>query len=247
MAITKCTRAVLLTSGTCFRNSGLISGLGKPLGQKASFFCLENEHWRIIALDTGYDSIAWPLVEYFKSPDCVLRQEQIEWLRNVVFAWDNDPRGIILLSHQQYFSRYDVWYPKQAKQLAEFISRPVLWFWGHEHRMAIYEENGVPGGIRAFGRCIGHGGMPVDLPPTTPRTPRQEECIVEFTDKRPYISDENITVGFNGYAQMLLQGNQVTINYVDVHGKFVCNCSPVTIWKRAKNRRTNSISQAAPP
>ncbi len=31
--------------------------------QRASFFCLENEHWQIIALDTGYNSIKWPLLE----------------------------------------------------------------------------------------------------------------------------------------------------------------------------------------
>jgi hypothetical protein len=35
---------------------------GKTHGQKASYFCLENQHWRIIALDTGYDSIGWPLL-----------------------------------------------------------------------------------------------------------------------------------------------------------------------------------------
>jgi hypothetical protein len=27
---------------------------GKPCAQKASFFCLENEYWRIIGLDTAY-------------------------------------------------------------------------------------------------------------------------------------------------------------------------------------------------
>jgi hypothetical protein len=116
--------------------------------------------------------------------------------------------------------------------------------------MAIYEEYGIPGSLRAFGRCIGHGGMPVDLPPTTPRTPKQEECIVEFTDKRLYISDENITVGFNGYAQMLLQGNQVTINYVDVHGKFVFTESFVT--EDGNLRRTGAtnlldLPAGAPP
>jgi hypothetical protein len=222
---------------------GLISN-GKPLGQKTSFFCLENEHWRIIALDTGYDSIGWPLVEYVVQLACALVPEQIEWLRNVVFAKHDDPRGIILLTHHQYYSRYDDQYPKQAVQLAEFISRPVLWFWGHEHRMAIYREHGVEGGIRAFGRCIGHGGMPVDLPPTTPRTPKQEECIVEFTDTRPYPNDENLTVGFNGYAQMLLRGNQATINYVDVHGAIVFSESWVT---EAENLRRTDASDLFRP
>ena len=103
---------------------------GKTHGQKASYFCLENQHWRIIALDTGYDSIGWPLLEYVFQPACPLRPEQIDWLRTVVRPRDDDPRGIILLTHQQYYSAYDNWYPQPARQLAEFFSRPVLWFWG---------------------------------------------------------------------------------------------------------------------
>jgi hypothetical protein len=191
---------------------------GKALGQKTSFFCLENDHWRFIALDTGYDSIGWPLVEYVIQPDCALRPEQLDWLRTAVRPRDDDPRGIVLLTHHQYYSRYDYWYPKQAKQLAEFFSRPVLWFWGHEHRMAIYNEFGVEGSMRAFGRCIGHGGMPVDLPDALPKHP---ECQVEFVDTRHYLNDENLTIGYNGFAQLKLQGDRMDIQYVDVHGKVI--------------------------
>jgi hypothetical protein len=199
------------------RTLGLISN-NKPLGQKASFFCLENEYWRIIALDTGYNSIGWPVLEYVFQPDCALRPEEIDWLRDVVRPRDDDPRGIILLTHHQYCSRYDDWYPKQAFQLAEFFSRSVLWFWGHEHRLAIYPEFGLRGGVRAFGRCIGHGGMPVDLPPGQPKHP---DCPVEFVDRREYPNDERLKIGFNGYAQMSLRGEQATIDYVDVHGTVI--------------------------
>ena len=164
---------------------------GAARGQKASFFCLENDCWRIIALDTGYNSIGLPLLEYIVQPDCALRPELLDWLRTVVQPRPDDRRGIVLLSHHQYYSRYDQWYPKPATQLAEFFSRPVLWFWGHEHCMAIYDEFGVDSGIRAFGRCIGHGGMPVDLPPKNPPHP---ECIVEFADVRHYPNDENLTI-----------------------------------------------------
>src|SRR5882672_2903037 len=31
--------------------------------QHASFFCLENDYWRVIALDTGYNSLGVPLLE----------------------------------------------------------------------------------------------------------------------------------------------------------------------------------------
>jgi hypothetical protein len=196
---------------------GIVAG-GQPQGQRASFFCLENDHWRIIALDTGYNSIGWPIVENLFLPQCALRPEIIRWLRNTVRPVDDDPRGIILLSHHEYFSRFDHCFPKPARQLAPFFSRPVLWFWGHEHRVAIYEEGSMPGGIRAFGRCIGHGGMPVDL---SPRKPKHPEYRVEFVDDRHYHNDENLTVGFNGFARLTLHGNRAAVDYVDIHDRVV--------------------------
>jgi hypothetical protein len=189
---------------------------GKSQGQRASFFCLENEHWRILALDTGYNSVGFPGLLF--RPDCALRPELIVWLRTAVGFDPDDPRGIIVLSHHQYFSRFDDWCPVPAKQLAEFISRPVLWFWGHEHRMAIYEEFGVDGGVTAFGRCIGHGGLPVELPRITAR---HGGCRVEFVDTRLYPNDENLNVGFNGFARLVLRGNRLDVEYVDVHGTAV--------------------------
>jgi hypothetical protein len=189
---------------------------GKAIGQNATYFCLENDHWRIIAVDTVYNSIGWPVLEYIFPPNCALRPELIDWLRNVVRPRKDDPRGIIILGHHQVYSCYDNWYPKQARQLAEFFAGPVLWFWGHEHRLAIYQEHTVYGGVPAFGRCIGHGGMPVDLPPAQPK---HAECVIEFTDDRPYPNDENLPIGFNGYAELSLRDKQATVSYVDVRGE----------------------------
>jgi calcineurin-like phosphoesterase family protein len=190
---------------------------GRQQGQKASYFCLENDHWRIVALDTAYGSVGWPFIENMFAQACALRAEQIEWLRTAVRPRADDRRGIILLTHHQYYSRYDDCYPKQAKQLAEFFSRPVLWFWGHEHRMVIYREYGLRGGIRAFGRCIGHGGMPVELPFKT----KHRRCPVEFSDRRHYRNDENLHIGYNGFARLTLHGNRLIADYVDVHGAVV--------------------------
>ena len=182
--------------------------------QKASFFCLENEFWRIIALDTGYGSIGWPIIEYFFPPACGLTREQLSWIRDVLKLRD-DGRGIILLSHHQYFSRFDNWYPTAARQLAEFLKRPVIWFWGHEHRMAAYSQYGVQGGVQAFGRCVGHGGMPVELPTGEPLHP---ECPLEFIDNRPYTNDENLPLGMNGFVRIVLKGPTLDAEYVDLHG-----------------------------
>ena len=191
---------------------GVVAG-GKPKGQRASFFCLENNHWRIIALDTGYNSIGWPIIDFFFTPRSALRPENIEWLRETVRPRKDDARGIILLTHHQYFSRFDTCFPRAARQLAPFFSRPVLWFWGHEHRLAVYEEASMRGGIRAIGRCIGHGGMPVDLPPCKPKSP---EYRVEFVDDRHYPNDEKLVVGYNGFARLTLRANEVAVEYVDI-------------------------------
>jgi len=188
---------------------------GQPEGQRASYFCLENEYWRIIALDTGYKSIGVPVLEYFWPPDCGMPTGLLQWLRKVV---QRDRRGTILLSHHNYFSRYDTAYPRQAVQLKEFFAEhPVLWFWGHEHRLMIYKEYRFGGGISALGRCIGHGGMPIELPAEV----KDSNCPVEFEDSRLYPNDENLTVGYNGFATLVLHGNQLEVRYIDVFGDTV--------------------------
>lgn len=195
---------------------GLMSN-GQPLGQKTSYFCLENKYWRIIALDTGYNSISWPILEDIVEPSCALTPEQVAWLQRVVQPGDD--RSIIVLTHHQYYSRYDDCYPTPARQLAKFLKgRTVLWFWGHEHLLAIYQKPAASDGIEVFGRCIGHGGMPIELPSNEPK---HSEYIVEFMDNRHYRNDEHLVLGYNGYAQLSLQGDRASVRYVDLKGKEV--------------------------
>ena len=194
---------------------GIADG-GRPRGQKASFFCLENRYWRIVGLDTGYRSISIPVIENLPLfyPDSALPDELVEWLRTTVFERE-DKRGIVLLGHHQYCSRFDVCYRKQAEQLSEFLERPVLWFWGHEHRLAIYPMFRSGRGIAAFGRCIGHGGMPVDLPPSRAINP---DCAVEFLDHRKYPNNEGLNVGYNGFARLTFRRETLAVDYVDLEG-----------------------------
>jgi len=213
---------------------------GRAQGQRASFFCLENDHWRIIALDTGYNSIGLPLLEYVWQPDCALPAPLMNWLGEAVRPRPDDPRGIVLLSHHQYFSHFDHCYPRPARQLAPFFSRPVLWFWGHEHRVAVYGEHAIDGGISAYGRCIGHGGMPVDLSPPTPKHPQYP---VEFVDDRHYPNDENLTVGFNGFARLTLRANRLAVDYVDIHGTVVF----AEAWEAADGALTRLAIPPASP
>ncbi len=120
--------------------------------QLASFFCLENEYWRILALDTGYNSAGLPILGAiplinripFVGADCKLEDGLVQWLRTTVQK--RTPLRTILLTHHQVFSAFERGYPRPAKQLAEFLDgQEVVWIWGHEHRMAVYDKYTVAG------------------------------------------------------------------------------------------------------
>jgi calcineurin-like phosphoesterase family protein len=207
---------------------------GKTSGQGASFFCLQNKYWRIIGLDTGYNSAGFrSLLDYlgrFKflpflrkstwfKPTCKLRPELMQWLEKLIVPNpDGTSPATVLLSHHQYFSSFDDWYRIPGQQLRKFFAdRKVIWFWGHEHRFSMYDCFGVENGIQAFGRCIGHGGMPVDRA----KQPDILDCNCILYDDRPYPNNENINVGFNGFCTMTFTGATLSVNYYDLHNKLL--------------------------
>jgi hypothetical protein len=120
--------------------------------RQSSYFSLENDFWQILALDSAYEEFD-------------LAGDQASWVERVRTAASRK-KGF-LLSHHQPFSDYEP-PPPHAKLLP--LIQPVLdrhlitaWLWGHEHRCAFYRPlHNLP-----FGRCIGHGGVPV-LAPTNP-------------------------------------------------------------------------------
>ena len=67
-------------------------------------------------------------------------------------------------------------------------------------------------------RCIGHGGMPVDLPGTVKTG---HLGVLEFIDTRPYQNDEGLHVGVNGMVLLTIDGAELKIDYVDVHGESI--------------------------
>jgi len=194
---------------------GLRTPTGKMSGQQTSFFCLQNEYWRIVAIDTGYNSIGAPVLSHIPlinsipgvGGDCKLPDELVSWLRDVVKP-DGERRGTILLSHHQNYSAFQNGYEKPASQLWEVGFRPpVLWFWGHEHRLAGYDLYG-PSDLKSFGRCVGHGGMPVDRgEPTHSPTP-------VFYDNRLAPN----SFGMNGLVNLLFEGPRLVVDYLDLTG-----------------------------
>lgn len=193
----------------------------RPSGQPASFFALENDDWIIVAVDTGYNSVGMPVLErvaYLKrlpclGGDCSLPAALMEWLREII-----QPRlagrGVILLSHHQYYSSFERPLAKAAQQLRQVIDKPVLWFWGNQHRLAIYGPCRLKNGIEAYGRSIGHGGLPVVIH-QKPRHPPGQGPLVVY-DEREYRRVGSTPVGHNGYANLIFQGHRLRIEYRDL-------------------------------
>lgn len=195
-------------------------GVNSDPGQLASFFCLEIGAWRILAIDTGYNSVGIPILSLIPGlnslfdvgGDCRLEKALLDWLKKTVHP-QTDPKPTLILSHHEYFSAFkDKDYTRPAKQLRRFFgAQEVVWVWGHEHRLAIYEKYAKDGGVKAYGRCAGHGGMPVELD-----TPDTAKAPIEFYDTRSHLLDGAVPVGKNGFVLIHVDGNALTLDYRDI-------------------------------
>jgi hypothetical protein len=180
------------------------------LGQPASYFCLHNAHWRIVALDTGYYTKRG--LSLLFHDDTRLHEATLQWLESVVFADPADVRPVILLSHHQWFSAFDTReYPAVGHALEPYLSRVALWFWGHEHRFVGYAPYAPTGGTPVRARCIGHGGMPVELGATLVRPERRPVFI---DDRKAAVLDGD-DIGYCGFASLRFDGSSLTVDYID--------------------------------
>lgn len=128
-------------------------GLLKKLGQDASFFCVRNEHWQLIGLDTA-------LNDRLGGQPTALDPTEAEWLIDKIS--NAGKRRTILLSHHQLFSTNDQFDGKSYNQnlydqVAAILPKVDLWLWGHEHDLVIFGEYK---GLKR-GRCVGGSAFPV--------------------------------------------------------------------------------------
>jgi hypothetical protein len=198
------------------------------LAQESGYFCLENQYWRVIGLDTGYHSVKDSVIKLTLWQDAHLDEKMIQWLKEKVCI-ESDNRGIILLTHHQPKSAFEDTYPIIAKQLIDIIGtkRPILWIWGHEHRLAFYGVHAKKDQLTAFGRCIGHGGMPVVIGKNGKLFPpknmdAEQQTLIAFDERvnAGYEDDFKLSskmLGFNGFATLEFQQEQLSINYFTVN------------------------------
>ncbi|HET7234484.1 MAG TPA: metallophosphoesterase [Longimicrobium sp.] len=169
------------------------------LKQKASYFALQNAHWRLVAVDTA-----------FRARDVDPRQ--LPWL-NARLMKDDGARNLVL-THHQMFSAVD---PRPAAEHQKLIAamqpfvdkgRVFGWFWGHEHWMLSYAADKKFGGYLA--RAIGHGGK------------RVKNVEGKHNGKAPpvkvYWNRPHPTVPgrcLNGFAVLRFDGPELTLSYPD--------------------------------
>jgi hypothetical protein len=178
------------------------------LGQETSYFCLENKFWRIVGLDTGYNTRVFPFLDLLLGTS--IQAENLKWLDRVVFADRDDRRPVILLTHHQWFSAFDRGYARIGMQLRSHLAGVALWFWGHEHRFAGYAPFAPDGTTKVRARCIGHGGMPVEI-----KNPAHLEVPVVFVDNRISGQEEEPAIGYCGNALLEFEGPVLRVRYID--------------------------------
>jgi len=184
------------------------------LNQKTSYFCLENAHWRILGLVTGYYARSFPFLELLLS-GCIRLHSAIQaWLSGVVFDNPSDRRPVILLTHHEWFSAFDTEYKRVGSSLAPYLDRVLVWLWAHEHRFAGYGAFSFDGTPKVRARCLGHGGMPIELG----RAPKRPNRSLVFYDERQSGLIDDKPIGYCGFALLRLNGTELRLQYMDEMG-----------------------------
>jgi 3',5'-cyclic AMP phosphodiesterase CpdA len=172
------------------------------LGQPASYFCLRNDAWQFLAIDTGF---------YDNKPDgtvpTYLHDTEVEWLADKI--QNRGGRRTILLSHHQLFTAFEDICGKGVndhlnQQLSPLLPAVDMWLWGHEHNLVVYERY-----MGVLARCIGHGAFPMSVndvaeQPKFPEVPATS-LRLDLDSKGEFHT--------HGYVIMDLTGASATLSY----------------------------------
>jgi predicted phosphodiesterase len=107
---------------------GYFNALTSFFKQSSSCVALQNTNWLLLGLDTSYEDFA-------------ISATQLAWINKMIAAAGT--RKVILCSHHQPFSALDDQGPNLQTALGPLLDagRIEAWFWGHEHRLVIYEPH----------------------------------------------------------------------------------------------------------
>jgi 3',5'-cyclic AMP phosphodiesterase CpdA len=164
-------------------------------GQSA-YFLLENEDWQVFGLDTSFAAHG------FRGDEGDLYGEQAVWVAQHRAVAPH--KKCILLTHHQPFSAYDPPTERLRRQLAPVTNRGLVdaWFWGHEHRCALYEPHL---NIR-YPVLLGHAGFP--------ERPKRQRANMPSVKWEWNAQDPNGFLLF-GFAVLTLNGPTITVQLID--------------------------------
>lgn len=173
------------------------------LGQPASYFCLRNEDWQFIALDTGlHDSNPTSA-----GSATFLEDAEVAWLKDKITT--KNGRRTLLLSHHQLYTGFKEeeieGHPinqKLYEQVAGVLPDVDIWFWGHEHNLVVFD--GKHSGV--LGRCIGHAAFPVATTASLTRNGVPVAKSLVANPKQPFFP--------HGYVIVQLKGKDADVAYI---------------------------------
>lgn len=200
------------------------SRLRPALQQEGSYFCLRNDRYQIIGIDTAFHKIG--------RHD---KRELNDWLRQRLEEGkkSSPARCNILLSQNEAFDLGKNEFKPLYHDLEEFITNRLVdfWFWGNAHYGALYAKTEAAPFV---GSCVGHGGHPIyrqemierkakhtafarnkgnALPPALwvedgPKFPEHLPGRPEWKNPRP-------DLGNHGFCLMELENGQIKLTYYD--------------------------------
>jgi hypothetical protein len=125
-------------------------------GQPGRYFLIKTNHWQIAALDTSFAA------KDFRRGKGELDRGQLNWLKSVIRSPRSKPT--VLMSHHFIVSGWDEPSKPLARQLGRLARDDVFaWYWGHEHRCALYHC----GSWGFYGASVGHGAFLEQFSPQT--------------------------------------------------------------------------------
>lgn len=185
------------------------------LGQEASYFTLSNDWWQIHGLDTAYV----PFSISGGSADTTMKS-QWEWLIQSIKV--NPNKKNIFLSHNQPLSahlpEFEASYPLSLEywQLFQATRSDAIfaWFFGHEHRCAIYDDTKT----HFKARLIGNGAIPHH--PQEEVSPDEDETksgCTPFVDVNKASIDGG-PVAISTFALLSFNKDKCSVDYINEDG-----------------------------
>jgi hypothetical protein len=77
----------------------------------------------------------------------------------------------------------------------------------------LYGENIFDNGLKVYGRCIGNGGMPVDIDKEPNASNNRNLALYDSRERKKI--DGKYPVGYNGYTILKFDGPKLAVEYYD--------------------------------